>query len=172
MGMTLSFYCLWLSCIPVTWVISSGVLYLATIFLYQCCCDNLYVDVMESSTFLHIALAKREKGARANSPDPLRFFLYMLFCVPLFSTLWTAAHQAPMSVGFIRQDYLNRQSPSPGDLPSPEIESMSLASTALADGFFTTVSPEIPYLLSSSFRDKLSRILYPILNCGVILDSG
>ena len=62
--------------------------------------------------------------------------------------------------------------PTLEDLPDPGIEPMSLASPALADGFFTAVSPEIPYLLSSSFGDKLSRIVYPILNHGVILDSG
>ena len=28
--------------------------------------------------------------------------------------------------------------PTPGDLPDPEIEPVSLASPALADGFFTT----------------------------------
>ena len=32
--------------------------------------------------------------------------------------------------------------PSPGDLPDPGNELTSLASSALADGFFTTVLPE------------------------------
>ena len=118
-------------------------------------------------------MAKMEKGTRANSPDPLRFFAYKLICVPLFETLWTAAHQAPMSMGFIRQEYWNRLPfPPPGDLPSPGTESVSLASPAMADSFFTTVSPESPYLLCSSFGDKLSRILYPVLHRGVIVDSG
>ena len=41
-------------------------------------------------------------------------------------TPWTAAHQAPLSVGFSRQEYWNGlPSPSPGDLPDPGIEPVS-----------------------------------------------
>ena len=51
---------------------------------------------------------------------------------------WTIARQAPLSVGFSRQEYQSGVSfPSPGDLPHPEIEPGSLASPALAGGFFT-----------------------------------
>ena len=43
--------------------------------------------------------------------------------VPLFATLWTAAHQASPSMGFSRQEYWSGSpSPSPGDIPNPEIE--------------------------------------------------
>ena len=55
------------------------------------------------------------------------------------ATLWTAAHQAPMSMGFSRQDYWSRLlCPPPGDLPNPGIKPASLISPALAGGFFTT----------------------------------
>ena len=38
-------------------------------------------------------------------------------------TLWTAAHQAPQSMGFSRQEYWSGLPfPSPGDLPDPGIE--------------------------------------------------
>ena len=38
-------------------------------------------------------------------------------------TPWTAAHQAPLSMGFSRQEYWSGLPfPSPGDLPNPEIE--------------------------------------------------
>ena len=38
-------------------------------------------------------------------------------------TLWTVAHQAPLSMGFSRQEYwMGWPFPSPGDLPSPGIE--------------------------------------------------
>ena len=41
--------------------------------------------------------------------------------VRLFATLWTVAHQAPLSMGFSRQEYWSRVPlPSPGDLPNPE----------------------------------------------------
>ena len=59
--------------------------------------------------------------------------------VQLFATPWTVAHQAPLSVGFSRQEYWSGLPfPSPGDLLDPGIKSSSLASPALADEFFTT----------------------------------
>ena len=40
--------------------------------------------------------------------------------VPLFATLWTVARQAPLSMGFSRQEYRSRLPfPSPGDLSNP-----------------------------------------------------
>ena len=49
------------------------------------------------------------------------------------------AHQAPLSMGFFKQEYWSGLSClPPGDLPHPGIESASLVSPALADGFFTT----------------------------------
>ena len=43
--------------------------------------------------------------------------------VQLFATLWTVAYQAPLSVGFSRQEYWSGLPfPSPGDLPNPGIE--------------------------------------------------
>ena len=52
----------------------------------------------------------------------------MLSCVQLFVTLWTRAHQAPLSMGFSRQEYCSGlPSPSPGDFPDPKVEPRSLA---------------------------------------------
>ena len=52
-----------------------------------------------------------------------------------FATPQTVAHQAPLSMGFHRQEYWSGLPfPSPGDLPDPGIEP---ASPALADRFFT-----------------------------------
>ncbi|ELR53618.1 hypothetical protein M91_05555, partial [Bos mutus] len=50
------------------------------------------------------------------------------------------AHQAPLSMGFPRQEYWSGglPFPSPGDLTDPGIEPTSLLSPALAGGFFTT----------------------------------
>ena len=43
--------------------------------------------------------------------------------VRLFATPWTAAYQAPPSVGFSRQEYWSGLPfASPGDLPDPGIE--------------------------------------------------
>ena len=47
-------------------------------------------------------------------------------CVQLFATPWTVAHQAPLSMGFSRQEYWSGLPfPSPGDLPDPAIEPQS-----------------------------------------------
>ena len=48
--------------------------------------------------------------------------------VRLFATLWTVALQAPLFMGFSRQEYWSGLSfPSPGDLPNPGIEPRSPA---------------------------------------------
>ena len=57
----------------------------------------------------------------------------------LFATPWTAAHQAPLSMGFSRQEYRSGlPCPFPGDLPDPGIKPVSLMSPALAGSLFTT----------------------------------
>ena len=59
-------------------------------------------------------------------------------CVWFFVTLWALAHQAPLSMGFSRQEYWSGLPfPPQGDLPTPGIEPMSLMSLALAGRFFT-----------------------------------
>ena len=56
--------------------------------------------------------------------------------------LWTVALQVPLSVGFPRHEYRSGLPlPSPGDLPDPGIETVSLAYPALAGRFFTSESP-------------------------------
>ena len=75
-------------------------------------------------------------------PWSLEDRLCMLSCfshVQLFETPWTVAHQFPLSIEFPRQEYWSGlPCPPPGDLPSPEIEFMSLISSALAEKFFMT----------------------------------
>ena len=59
------------------------------------------------------------------------------------STTCAAACQAPLSMGFSKQEYWSELPfPSPGDLPDPGIEPTSLASPALAGELFTTVPSE------------------------------
>ena len=44
----------------------------------------------------------------------------------LFATPWTVSLQAPLSMGFSRQEYWSGLPfPSPGDLPNPGIEPVS-----------------------------------------------
>ena len=52
----------------------------------------------------------------------------LLSCVQLFATPWTVTYQAPLSMGFYRQEYWSGLPfPSPGDLPNPGIEPWSPA---------------------------------------------
>ena len=60
-------------------------------------------------------------------------------------TLWTVARQAPLSMGFPRQEYWSGLSfPSPEDLPHPGIEPTS---PSLTGGFFTTEPQGEPNIL-------------------------
>ena len=59
--------------------------------------------------------------------------------VQVFTVPWTVALQAPLSMGFPRQEYRSDlPCPPPENLPDPGIEPASLMSPALAGGFFTT----------------------------------
>ena len=68
-----------------------------------------------------------------------------------FETSWTVARQAPLSMGFSRQEYWSGLPfPSPEDLPNPEMELVSLA---LACGFFSHDPP---------FSIRLEEKFFPI----------
>ena len=77
---------------------------------------------------------------------------YILSHVQLFAAPQTIAHQAPLSLGLFRQEYL-RVLPfsTPGDPLNPGTKSMSLASLVLA-GFFTTVPPGKPLTLRDEVK--------------------
>ena len=69
----------------------------------------------------------------------------VLSCIRFFATPWTVAHQAPLSIGFPRQEYWSGLPFSPpGDLPYPGTEPVSLKSPALAGRFFGTAPPGKP----------------------------
>ena len=54
----------------------------------------------------------------------VKSFSHVRLCV----TPWTVAYQAPLSIGFSRQEYWSGLPfPSPGDLPNPGIEPRSTA---------------------------------------------
>ena len=69
--------------------------------------------------------------------------------IQLFGTPQTVAHQAPLSMGFSRQEYWSGlPCPSPGDLPDPGIKPISPAEQA--DSLPTEPSgrhPSVPYTL-------------------------
>ena len=81
----------------------------------------------------------------------------LLSCVHLFTIPWTVAHQAPLPMGFPRQEYWSGLLfPPPGDLSNPGIKPMSSAPPALAGGYFTTEPPGKPnnhYMVHQTRRD-------------------
>ena len=72
--------------------------------------------------------------------------------VRLFATPWTAAYQAPPSVGFSRQEYWSGVPfTSPGDLLDPGIKPASLKSPALAGRFFIiSATWEVPLVIAAA----------------------
>ena len=63
----------------------------------------------------------------------------------LFTTLWTVAHQAPLSMGLSRQEYWSGfPSPPPGHLPDPGMEPAPLQ-LLISGGFFTAESTGKPH---------------------------
>ena len=96
-------------------------------------------------------------------PGFLQFLLLFshLSHVQLFGTPWTVAHQAPLSLGFSRQEYWSGLPfPSPGDLPNPGIEP---GFPALAGMFFTTET------LGKPFLQWFSSVQF---SCSVVSDSA
>ena len=84
-------------------------------------------------------------------PSPLNNIIVAVYvCVLTQScpTLWTPrtpTHQTPLSMKFSRQEYwTGLPFPTPGDLPDPGMEPLSLMSPALASRFFTTAPPGKP----------------------------
>ena len=70
-------------------------------------------------------------------------------------TLWTIVPQAPLYMEFSRQEYWTRfRFPSPGGLPDPGIEPVSLTTPALADGFFTTITTWVGFPAGSKGKES------------------
>ena len=88
---------------------------------------------MESSRFFPFSLSLLELSHACVHAKLLQSCL--TFCDPVDCI----ACQAPLSMGFSRQEYWSGlPCPPPGDLPDPEIKPMSLTFPALAGRFFTT----------------------------------
>ena len=91
------------------------------------------------------------------------FFMLVLSHVWLSGTPRTVAHQAPLSMGFSRQEYWNGLPfPPSGDLPNPGIKPMSSVSLALAGEFFTTEPPGKTFYKSLNFDVPQSWVHRPL----------
>ena len=94
----------------------------------------------------HLNIFSRKMSVQVLCPllhknNNLKIFYWMAWCfcimwrlccaellssVKLFATLWTVARQAPLSMGFSRQEYWSGlPCPPPGDLPKSGIETRS-----------------------------------------------
>ena len=100
----------------------------------------------------------------------LCIFIYTYTCACMISHIWlfipwTVAHQAPLSMEVSRQEYRSGLPfPSPGDFLDSGIEVMSLASPALAGGFFTTEPPgKSTYTCNSSLLVYMFIYIYASL---------
>ena len=66
---------------------------------------------------------------------------FILHVCMLSCSVLSDSHQAPLAIGFSRQEYWSGlPCPPPGDLLHPGTEPASLTSPALGGGFFTTSS--------------------------------
>ena len=82
------------------------------------------------------------------------------------ATPWTVAQQAPLCMGFLRQEYWRGLPfPTPGDLSDPRIEPTSLGSPALAGRFFTTVPPGMPSITLGNIQYYIKKKWSKVLSC-------
>ena len=72
---------------------------------------------------------------------------YLRVCAQLCPTPYDpmVAHQPPLFIGFFRQEYWSKLPfPTPGNLPNPGMEAVSIVSLALAGKFFIAAPPGKP----------------------------
>ena len=87
----------------------------------------------------YLETSVKQGGGCPKSTLSSELVLCVLSHVRLFVAPWTVARQAPLSIGFSRQEYCSGLLfPSAGDLLHPGIKPTSPGAPALAGGFFTT----------------------------------
>ena len=102
-----------------------------------------------------------------------QFFVFMLSSfsrVQFFATQWIVALQAPLSMGFFRQEYWDGlPCPPPGDLPDPRIEPVSLSLLHWQAGSLSLGPPREPFFfffgsqyLCEIFINHVTSILGPL----------
>ena len=116
------------------------------LILYQCYIKNKYLKIplnieesIRNMTQLCMLSTESETHFKYNGG-----YVHTMQCakllsrVRLFVTPWTVALQAPLSMGFSRQEYWSGlPCPPAGDLADPTSEPVSLMSPALAARFST-----------------------------------
>ena len=121
-----------------------------------------YPSLLLVSFYLLISETKTKQwGTRNKSLNHEREYHYRarVFSshIQLFATQWTVTCQAPLSIGFSRQEYWGGLPfPPPGDLPDPGITPVS---PALAGRFLITKPPRKPYYRVHSSKTTVSKNL-------------
>ena len=126
-----------------------------TVFTYS---HKIQVDCGRGNWSLQLEYFSDQDKFTYHNVSSLQYVLSHFSHVWLFVSLQTVACQAPLFIGFPRQEYWSGlPSPSPGDLPNPGIEPTS---PGLAE-FFTTEPPGKPILsamglLSTAVENSLA----------------
>ena len=101
--------------------------------------------VLSRPTFLRVFYHKWMLNFVKSFSASIEMILLLFSCKIMsdsFVSPWASAHQAPLSMGFPRQEYWNGLLfPSPGDIPDPGTKAMS---PILAGRLFTTELPGKP----------------------------
>ena len=116
---------------------------------------------LPGSPYCNLSTHKISRKINYNIKEETRNYLYVLQCVrvclvachvQLSVIPWTVANQAPLSTGFLRQEYQHGLPfPPPGDLPHPGIKPEP---PALAGIFFTTEPPGKPHISVCKYTEK------------------
>ena len=95
----------------------------------------IHTDIDHHAAVLFVFFFPYNFNILRNNTSPASFLMgfhgmkvkvKLLSQVQLFVTPWAVAYQAPLSMGFSRQEYWSGLPfPTPGDLPDPEIEPRS-----------------------------------------------
>ena len=98
--------------------------YAPTLFKHQ-----LYTSIrksrVEAMMQSGVIISGQNSGLEIKKRKPSKY--YQLGCVQLFATPWTIARQAPLTMGFSRQEYRSGLPFPSGDLLNPEIKHRSPA---------------------------------------------
>jgi len=114
------------------------------------CCWSFRLSKVEFQVFIvtrgccYIKTNMRERRNTCSCPGPslmpvicicVCVCVCALSCVQFLAATWTVVHQAPLSMGFSRQEYWSGlPCPPPGDLPPPRDQTCF---SFMAGGFFT-----------------------------------
>ena len=118
-------------------------------FLYQMATDSPAPQVKwgSNSITIHQGTSMWQELSHTSHSVLIRTLRECAQSCPTLFHLLTVACQAPLSMGFSRQEYwTGLPFPPPGDLPNPRIKPASPVPPALAGGFFTHWATwEAPY---------------------------